>query len=512
MKNKSFSLFLALILGASLYAQEIRQVTTQLPGAAAPQNITVKVKNGIAFWGEDIRLGPVDQLGEGRGGAGLRDRNTRWPDGIVPYELADDHPMARKIRRAIDTLNAKTNLQIRPKTSSDQYWIKFQNTAGEDACWSDLGRRPLAEQPQIIEINSHCDWDAMSDPHRYTYGSVMHEILHAVGLYHEQCREDRTSCITMNQASLTALEPAWRSQWDIVPMSQSNVSATYDLRSIMHYPRTTTNASGTELTMFTKLEPCGSVPDRDIGQRKRLSSGDIRIINYMYPRRAASGSGRTTGRDAGASGGAADTLSGRGGAADASSSFDVRYNVQLVPQPTSMSCWAASAAMVYGWLRNVRVNVDEIRNAVGVWRSFPVELRTGLQPNDVRIFKQLHFCCEAPMCYTVDGFRNLLQSYGPLWVAGAVPGPHVRVVYGMYGDGTPSGTRVLVHDPWGSNLPTNREPTAAELAANRGQSYERTYTQFMNEMEGLGAQETSIPGAVYVIHAPGTTGTCSCQN
>ena len=167
--------------------------------------------------------------------------------------------------------------------------------------------------------------------------------------------------------------------------------------------------------------------------------------------------------------------------------------------------------MIYGWLRNVRVNVDDIRNGVGVWGNYPNELRNSLQPNDVRIFQQLHFCCEAPMCYTVEGFRNLLESYGPLWVAGAVPGAHVRVVYGIYGDGTPGGTRLLVHDPWGSNL--SRVPTTAELAANRGQSYERTFTQFMTETETLGARESSIPGAVYVVHAPAAGGgACSCSN
>ena len=54
--------------------------------------------------------------------------------------------------------------------------------------------------------------------------------------------------------------------------------------------------------------------------------------------------------------------------------------------------------------------------------------------------------------YTVEGFYGLLDRYGPLWVAAAVPGPHIRVVTGIEGDGTPDGTTLYINDPWEAGM------------------------------------------------------------
>jgi Papain-like cysteine protease AvrRpt2 len=80
-------------------------------------------------------------------------------------------------------------------------------------------------------------------------------------------------------------------------------------------------------------------------------------------------------------------------------------------------------------------------------------------------------------------------SAGPLWVAAAVPGPHIRVVTGVEGDGT---TR-YINDPWEAGMQSFRLP-------NAGARYTESYAEFVKKQETLARQEMSVPG-VYVAHA-----------
>jgi Astacin (Peptidase family M12A)/Papain-like cysteine protease AvrRpt2 len=490
---KALFFLICTAIALNLGAQEVVTIRTNLPGYGT-QTIRGTLENGNVMFQGDIDLGPYSPP-SGRGGAELigsvpeLQNGGPWANATIPYEIVEGHPKRTVIRRAIDTLQARTNLRFVAKSSTHQDYVVFTIKPASDAGAASSGLGCKGGR-QEIKVKGNID---------ISIGTIMHEIMHAAGIMHEQCRPDRDTYVTIDLTNVDT-----RATHNFDKCEFVSTESAYDFNSIMHYPATAFASSGNSITVKPAYASRLTGP---IGQRTRLSPGDIATINRIYASGSA-GTRTTTGAGSGAASG------GRGGAADAAAgrSFDIRYNVQLVPQPTSMSCWAASAAMVYGWLRHVRINVDDIRNRVGVWRNFPAELVSGLQPNDTRIFRQLHFCCEAPMCYTVEGFVGLIESYGPIWVAGAVPGPHVRVVYGAYGDGTPTGTRLLVHDPWGSNLPTTREPTQAELAANRGQTYERTFAQFMSEMENLGSREIKTPGAVYVVHAPGPGGgACSCN-
>lgn len=182
----------------------------------------------------------------------------------------------------------------------------------------------------------------------------------------------------------------------------------------------------------------------------------------------------------------------RARAMDAPLTYDLTFDVPLIPQQTGMSCWAAGAAMLVAWRDQLSIDPSEIANATGAWTAYV----HGLQPNDASIFPVWGMAPEAPQSYTVEGFYNLLNTYGPLWVAGAVPSPHIRVVAGMRGDGTPDGTTLMINDPWETGMTTFHLP-------NAGVQYTRTYTQFVREMETLALRETDIPGAVYVAHLRG---------
>ena len=127
-------------------------------------------------------------------------------------------------------------------------------------------------------------------------------------------------------------------------------------------------------------------------------------------------------------------------------SFDVWNEVPLVAQTTGMSCWAAAAAMLIGWRERLVVNPDEVARGAGRWSEF----KNGLHPEDVAAFAGRWGLVNEPNAdvWEVDHFRQMLETFGPLWVGEASPGLHAIVVTGLCGDGTPEGTHVRVNDPW----------------------------------------------------------------
>ena len=89
--------------------------------------------------------------------------------------------------------------------------------------------------------------------------------------------------------------------------------------------------------------------------------------------------------------------------------INIIYNdVELVPQLTGYSCWAAGASMLVGWRDKVSINPEEIANAIGYWKQY----QKGLEPEDTTMFKYWGLESENPQSYTVQGFANLLQDYG----------------------------------------------------------------------------------------------------
>jgi hypothetical protein len=86
---------------------------------------------------------------------------------------------------------------------------------------------------------------------------------------------------------------------------------------------------------------------------------------------------------------------------------------------------------------------------------------------------------EAPMCYTPSLVHDRLEAQGPLWVASAVPSPHIRVIRGM------EGGMLHVNDP---------------APVNHGRQYTRSFNLFFGRMEALGGQELNQPNPVYVAY------------
>jgi hypothetical protein len=129
--------------------------------------------------------------------------------------------------------------------------------------------------------------------------------------------------------------------------------------------------------------------------------------------------------------------------------------------------------------------------------GYQIYLANGLPPSDDKILRDWGIVPEFPQSYSVPAFMQLLQQYGPLWVAGTVGNipAHVRVVTGFDPDPDPSLAIVYINDPWQLGMQQFSLP-------NSGSSYTKTYLEFTNQTDTLAYTEMSEISPVYVAHLP----------
>ena len=90
-----------------------------------------------------------------------------------------------------------------------------------NGCWSYVGRLPTIYQPQVVNLATFCDFTDV----------VEHEMMHALGFFHEQARPDRNSYVTVHWSNIPGDKVG---NFEIADGINSRDSP-YDRRSVMHY-------------------------------------------------------------------------------------------------------------------------------------------------------------------------------------------------------------------------------------------------------------------------------------
>lgn len=233
-------------------------------------NIQFTIRDGLAIAQGDIVLGRVDSNGRlirryTARGLGLNNNFGLWPSGVITYTISDEISAEKRVNiiDAVRQINTMTRISILERTDelAEQYPDNWVNFVDGSACASYVGANAGDKADQSIWVAPQCNT-----------GSVVHEIAHTIGLFHEHTRPDRNQYITVLEDNI--LEGS-EHNFAIVQAGADNYSS-YDYGSIMHYGEYFFSTN----PVFKKTieAPNGE----SIGQREKLSTKDIAAINSMY--------------------------------------------------------------------------------------------------------------------------------------------------------------------------------------------------------------------------------------
>ncbi|XP_024912616.1 low choriolytic enzyme-like [Cynoglossus semilaevis] len=175
----------------------------------------------------------------------------------VAFILSDKYDPSERTRivTAMKDLESQTCLRFVPRVAQRGY-LSIEPRYG---CASLLG---YTGDKQVVSLQRFgC----------INHGIIQHELLHALGFYHEHTRSDRDEYIQINWENINKYFV-----FNFRKMDTDNLNTKYDYTSVMHYGRT---AFGTlRRETITPIKD----PSAPIGQRERVSATDILRINKLY--------------------------------------------------------------------------------------------------------------------------------------------------------------------------------------------------------------------------------------
>ncbi|MGM8838787.1 MULTISPECIES: M12 family metallopeptidase [Thermus] len=187
-----------------------------------------------------------------------------WPQGRVPYTIdpAVNEAQRARILEAIAHIEEKTSIRFVERTSEPDY-VRFMVDNDQDTCWSPVGWVGGAQ-----DLDVYCGRDGVPST-----GTVVHEILHALGFWHEHSRSDRDEYVEILWDNIV---DEYRYAFDKLGL-KGRLQGAYDYDSVMHYSARAFSKNG-QLT----IRPKNGVPPERLGQRQGLSQGDIAAIQAYY--------------------------------------------------------------------------------------------------------------------------------------------------------------------------------------------------------------------------------------
>ena len=283
------------LMDSAVKTKSVHSETFQTP--FGPFTLQYELDNGVAFVQGDIivdldkmRRNSADAMKTyghtppGSAGyattvsglAAVASRDDLWPNANVPFVIDPNLPNPGRVQAAIAHWQANTPLRFVPRVRQDDF-IAF--VPDDDRCASEVGRD--GGRQEIILAPA---------PTTTTPGcgqlQVIHEIGHAIGLFHEQAREDRDENVIIDLSNVP-----WDKEHNFAKYSDDTFLwwgsrdgqdlGPYDFASTMHYPSSAFAQDPNRPTIRRRNGCSGTgclIPANTTG----LSTNDKRYIFELY--------------------------------------------------------------------------------------------------------------------------------------------------------------------------------------------------------------------------------------
>lgn len=186
-----------------------------------------------------------------------------WPQGYIAIAISPEvikWDMYKTVLKALETMQQQTHLRFKPRTNETDYiklemYLDDPNIGGLSAVGRQGGE-------QLLFLNKN-----------QTETVVIHEMLHALGFWHEQSRSDRNTYVQVN---MDKVAKGYENNFQLEPgLAQGD----YDYQSIMHYGADAFAATSGVPTIQCKSS--GVISNCTLGGAK-LSPKDIQGLNKLF--------------------------------------------------------------------------------------------------------------------------------------------------------------------------------------------------------------------------------------
>jgi len=228
-------------------------VATAVSALSDRERSRLALHNPDLFQGDILGFDPEDKNV-------IPHQQMRWTNGVIPYVI--DASLSRQtnlIQSAMQDYHLNTCLRFKPRTTERNY-IKLFSGQG---CYSYVGMVNRGEQP--LSLGNGCHYK----------GTIVHELGHAIGFFHEQNRSDRDTYLIIYWNNI---QQGMESQFALLAPNQNLLLTGFDHDSVMLYGNFAFSKDRVSKTMVAKngmrlLEPY---------DKQGMTRSDIARVNKMY--------------------------------------------------------------------------------------------------------------------------------------------------------------------------------------------------------------------------------------
>ena len=202
-----------------------------------------------------------------------------WPRAIVPVRFADNNFNREEktiIKKAMREFHLRTCVRFRRKRGN-QHFLEIFKGNGCFASGVGYNYNPYTyypNNPNRVSLGNGC----------FRHGVIVHELMHALGFWHEQSRPDRDNYVDIHREYIAK---KYHFDFDIVSHHHPAVmNSPYDICSIMHY------FVNNYTIVAKKRKQCEDISGHNwevgsrnlekMGQAQTFTDSDLSRIRQMY--------------------------------------------------------------------------------------------------------------------------------------------------------------------------------------------------------------------------------------